>query len=103
MRGDRGAVSIISWFGALKSRIVWCIRTMSHGDVGVKNTIMKFLLHFYRRIICSPPIDLVPTEIVLPNTHKQGDGETVYTYICHIRIRCTRISTLKFAEITDNG
>ena len=49
---------------------------MSHGDVGAKNTIMQFLLHFYRRIICSPPTDLVPTEIVLPNTHKQGDGKT---------------------------
>ena len=47
------------------------------GDVGVKNTIMQFLLHFYRRIICSPPIDLVPTEIVLPNTQKQGDGKTI--------------------------
>ena len=42
----RGAVSIIGWFWAPKSLTDWCIKTMSHGDVGVKNTFVHEKLFY---------------------------------------------------------
>ena len=41
IRTDRGVVSGIGWFWVLNFRTGWCLRMMSHGDVGVKNSITQ--------------------------------------------------------------